>query len=62
MLPTGRPHEYQATIPGEDLDPRWDFMYYIEAMDRAGNGAIFPDLETETPYVLARLHTAQHGE
>jgi hypothetical protein len=55
MLPTGRPDEYQITVPGEHLDPRWDFMYLIEAMDASGNGTIYPDLEVETPYVVVRL-------
>ncbi|MGH9160958.1 MAG: hypothetical protein ACRD2X_13360, partial [Vicinamibacteraceae bacterium] len=57
MLPTGRRDEYEAEIPGADLDGRWDFMYYIEAFDTFGNGRIYPDLETETPYVLVDLHS-----
>jgi hypothetical protein len=56
LLPTGRPHEYRAVIPGEDVDARWDFMYYLETMDRAGNGAIYPNLDQQTPYVVVRLH------
>jgi hypothetical protein len=30
-------------------------MYLIEAMDACGNGAIYPDLEVETPYVVVQL-------
>jgi hypothetical protein len=30
-------------------------MYYIEAIDNAGNGRIYPDLERETPHVVVRL-------
>jgi hypothetical protein len=30
-------------------------MYFIEAMDRQGNGRIHPDLNRETPYVVVRL-------
>ena len=33
MQPTGRPDEYAATIPGEFLEPTWDAMYFIEAID-----------------------------
>ena len=55
MLPTGRTDEYRATVPGEHVDPQWDFMYLIEAMDACGNGAIYKDLELETPYVVVRL-------
>ena len=31
-------------------------MYYIEVLDRYGNGAIYPDLNVETPYVIVNLH------
>jgi hypothetical protein len=55
MRPTGRSDEYQATVPGEHVDPGWDFMYLIEAMDNCGNGRIYPDLEVETPYVVVQL-------
>ena len=27
-------------------------MYFVEVMDRAGEGRIYPDLERETPYVI----------
>ena len=55
MLPTGRPHEYEAFVPGAHLDPQWNFMYLIEAMDNDGNGRIHPDLNKETPYVMVDL-------
>jgi hypothetical protein len=55
MRPTGRADEHRATVPGEHLDPQWDWMYLIEVMDACGNGAIYPDLESETPYVIVRL-------
>lgn len=55
MAPTGRPNEYQATVPAEDVNPRWDFMYFLEVMDRRGNGRIHPDLYREQPYVVVRL-------
>jgi len=46
---------YEATVPGEELSPRWDFMYFIEVMDENGNGKIWPDLEEQTPYVIVKL-------
>ena len=54
---TGNPSagSYSATVPAEDIDPGWDFMYFIEVMDKAGNGIIYPDLEKETPYIIVRL-------
>ncbi len=55
MLPRGRPHEYETTVPGGHLDPQWNFMYLIEVMDEAGNGTIHPDLNKETPYVIVDL-------
>jgi hypothetical protein len=47
--------EYRATVPGEDVAPEWDFMYFIEVMDLAGNGMIYPDLNRATPYVVVPL-------
>ena len=52
---TGRPGEYACLVPAEHLPAKWDFMYLIEVMDRAGNGAIRPDLEKGAPYVIVRL-------
>jgi hypothetical protein len=56
LLPTGRPNEYEAEVPAAHVDGRWDFMYYIEAFDKVGNGRIYPDLELEAPYVIVDLH------
>ncbi|HWB86283.1 MAG TPA: hypothetical protein VG675_19220 [Bryobacteraceae bacterium] len=55
MLPTGRPGEYRAEIPGSDVDPRWDLMYYLEATDHFGTGRIYPNLDKETPYIVVKL-------
>lgn len=46
---------YSALIPGDFIVPRWDLMYFIEAMDGRGNGAIYPDLDREIPYVIVPL-------
>jgi len=46
---------YSALIPGDFIVPRWDLMYFIEAMDSLGNGAIYPDLDREIPYVIVPL-------
>ncbi len=43
---------WTATIPGMDIVPDWDLMYYVEAIDRLGNGAIGPDMDIEAPYVV----------
>jgi hypothetical protein len=52
MLPTGEGNVYRAEIPASHIRPEWDLMYFIEVMDVNGNGAIHPDLEVETPYVV----------
>jgi len=56
MKRTGRKDEYAATVPADHVPAEWDFMYLIEVMDRAGNGAIHPDLERQTPYVVVKLN------
>ena len=55
MQPTGRADEYAAVVPASDVGPRFDLMYFIEAVDGAGNGRIHPDLYREQPYVVVRL-------
>ncbi|MDO8543514.1 MAG: hypothetical protein Q7S40_23995 [Opitutaceae bacterium] len=55
MKPTGAPGIFEATVPGEFLVPQWDFMYLVEAIDRAGNGMMWPDLAKEMPYVFVKL-------
>ena len=47
--PTGL---YAGSIPASFVDPQWDLMYFIEIVDRQGNGRIYPDLEAETPYIV----------
>ena len=55
MVSTGDKDQYRAVIPLEDIPPTWDLMYFIEAMDKDGNGRIHPDLSKETPYVVVKL-------
>jgi hypothetical protein len=52
---TGR---YTARIPGDFISLKWDLMFFIEAMDKAGNGRNYPDLEVEAPYVIVPVHRA----
>lgn len=42
---------YEAVIPASFVVPEWDVMYYVEA-----GGRLYPDLETETPYVVVSTH------
>ncbi len=55
MLPGEKDNEYRAVIPADDIVPTWDFMYFLEAMDKDGNGCIHPDLNHETPYIIVKL-------
>ena len=55
MRPTGEKDTYQAVVPAEQIDPTWDYMYFIEVMDSKGNGSIYPDLNKETPYIFVKL-------
>jgi hypothetical protein len=55
FTPTGAPGEFAATVPGEFLTPQWDFMYFIEVIDQAGRGRMWPDFSTESPYVIVKL-------
>ena len=55
MSPTGADDQYQAVVPAAQIDTKWDFMYFIEAMDKQGTGKIHPDLNRETPYVVVPL-------
>ena len=55
MLPSGEKGNYQAIIPVEQINPKWDVMYLIEVMDNTGKGTIYPDFNKETPYRIVRL-------
>ena len=62
MLPTGSGDEYEATVPGSDIDPQFDFMYLFEVMDNAGNGKIYPDIAKETPYIIVKVEPSSRQE
>jgi len=55
MHPTGQPGVYTATVPGSAVNPKWDFMYFIEAIPKSGDGTMWPDLLKECPYVVVKL-------
>lgn len=43
---------YAAVIPGAFIQPRWDLVYFVEAIGASGSGRNYPDLEVEAPYVV----------
>ena len=55
MRPDKESGVYRAEIPGDFIIPKWDMMYFIEVMDKKGNGRMYPDLEKEMPYVVVQL-------
>lgn len=55
MKPSKQKDEFEATIPGEEIKSKWDLMYLVEMMDKNKNGAIYPDLNKQTPYVVIKV-------
>lgn len=55
MQPDGEKDLYRAVVPANQINPRFDFMYFIEVMDKNGKGTIYPDLTEETPYIFVQL-------
>lgn len=43
---------YLGHIPGSFVDAKWDLMYFVEVIGRNGAGRMYPDLESQAPYVL----------
>ncbi len=55
MKQTGEVDTYEAIVPADQINPKWDFMYFIKIMDKEGNGIIHPNFSIETPYVIVKL-------
>jgi hypothetical protein len=55
MIETNEPGVFEATVPSGEIDPRWDYMYFIKILDVENHGFIFPDLNLETPYIIVKL-------
>ena len=54
-MKTGQKDVYTVTVPADQINPVYDFMYLIQIMDNNGKGFIYPDLNKETPYVIVKL-------
>ena len=48
---------YVGRIPGSFIDPKWDLMYFVETIGSDHAGRMYPDLDTDTPYVVVSTHT-----
>lgn len=55
MLPGKEKDVYECTVPAGQINSRWDFQYLLEVMDNNNKGAIFPDVNKETPYWIVQL-------
>lgn len=55
MVPTGEKDLFEAIVPAEQINPKWDFMYFIKIMDNDSKGMIYPNLNRETPYIIVKL-------
>lgn len=55
MVKTNESDIFEATVPASEIDPKWDYMYFIKIVDKENHGTIFPDLNRETPYIIVKL-------
>ena len=47
--------KYVGRIPATFIDPTWDLMYFVEILGKNHSGRMYPDAETETPYIVATV-------
>lgn len=55
MQATREKDVYEATIPADQINPRFDMMWLVEVIGKDNRGAIFPDVNKETPYRIVSL-------
>ncbi|MGH9397344.1 MAG: hypothetical protein ACRD18_10910 [Terriglobia bacterium] len=53
MMEAG-PSHLAFTIPGEDISPKWDLIYYFEILNKENGGWFEPDPMVRTPYFVVR--------
>ncbi|MCU1263104.1 MAG: hypothetical protein JWO80_5989, partial [Bryobacterales bacterium] len=37
------------------INPKWDLMYFVEVIGNNHAGRMYPDADSETPYVVAAV-------
>ena len=55
MKPVDENGNYEGTIPAAKINPKYDFMYFLQAMDKEHHGVMYPDFNKETPYYFVSL-------
>jgi hypothetical protein len=53
---------YVAHIPGGFITPKWDLMYFVEAIDQHGKGRNYPDLESAAPFIIVTVERRTLGK
>jgi hypothetical protein len=48
-------HDGSFTVPGEDISPKWDLIYYFEVLNSGGGGWLQPDPMKTTPYFVVHV-------
>jgi hypothetical protein len=47
--------QYAGRIPGSFIDPKWELMYFVEVIGNNHASRMYPDADSETPYVVATV-------
>ena len=47
--------QYVGRIPASFINPKWDLMYFVEVIGNNHVGRMYPDADSETPYVVATV-------
>jgi len=55
MTRDGKTGAFSGAIPAAFIDPKWNLMYFVEAVGKNGAGRMYPDLEREMPYVIVSV-------
>ena len=58
-LSQAKPTQAVFTIPGEDISPKWDLMYYFEVLNDQKTGWFQPDPAVATPYYLIKVEVEE---
>jgi hypothetical protein len=55
MILDSKTGKYVGRIPASFIDPKWNLMYFVETIGNNHSGRMYPDADSETPYVIATV-------
>ncbi len=55
MVLDAKTGKYVGRIPAAFISPKWDLMYFVETIGKNHSGRMYPDADSETPYVVATV-------